>query len=161
MATVNQTTLPGVGIRYDFETKAGDRVGVIAHHAGHYDFLVYDKMDPDSCANVLPMDAEDAHTLTDLLGGSQVAESQQQMQQAIPGLVIDWVPVRDDWMCAGRTIREIGVRAQTGVSIVAVLRDGETIPSPDPDFRLQAGDTAVVVGTQDGIRKTFDLLHGE
>ncbi len=161
MTTVNQTTLPGVGIRYDFETKTGDRVGVIAHHAGHYDFLVYDRLDPDTCTNVLPLDADDAHTLTDLLGGSQVAESQMEMQQSVPGLIIDWVPVSEDWSCAGQTIREIGVRAQTGVSIVAVVRDGETIPSPDPDFRLLAGDTAVVIGTEDGIRKAFDLLHGD
>lgn len=161
MSTVNKTTLPGVGIRYDFETKGGERIGVIAHHSGHYDFLVYDKLDPDSCANVLFLDVDDAHTLTDLLGGSQVAVSQQQMQQAIPGLIIDWIPVREDWSCAGQTIREIGVRAQTGVSIVAVIRDKETFASPDPDFRLQAGDTAVVVGTQEGIRKAFDLLHGD
>lgn len=161
MSTVNKTTLPGVGIRYDFETKTGVRIGVIAHHSGHYDFLVYDKLDPDTCANVLFLSVEDAHTLTELLGGSQVAESQQRMQQTIPGLIIDWVPVREGWMCAGRTIREIGVRAQTGVSIVAIIRDGETFASPDPDFRVQAGDTAVVVGTQEGIRKTFDLLHGE
>lgn len=160
MTTVNKTPLPGVGNRYDFETRSGDRVGVIVHHSGHYDFLVYDKLDPDSCTTVLPLDAEDAHTLTELLGGSQVAESQQQMRQSLPGLIIDWVPVHEDWSCAGQTIREIGVRARTGVSIVAVMRGEETIPSPDPEFRLQAGDTAVVVGTQDGIRKAFELLHG-
>ena len=82
------------------------------------------------------------------------------MRQSLPGLIIDWVPVHEDWSCAGQTIREIGVRARTGVSIVAVMRGEETIPSPDPEFRLQAGDTAVVVGTQDGIRKAFELLHG-
>jgi TrkA domain protein len=161
MTTVNQTPLPGVGMRYDFQTRAGDRVGVIVHHSGHYDFLVYDKRDPDRCVSVLPLETEDAHTLTELLGGSQVAESLQKMQQSLRGLIIDWVPVQEEWSCVGRTIREIGVRAQTGVSIVAVIRDGETIPSPDAEFRLYAGDTAVVVGTQEGIRKTFDLLHGE
>jgi TrkA domain protein len=161
MSTVTQTTLPGVGIRYDFETKLGDRIGVIAHHAGHYDFLLYDRLDPDTCSNVLPLDADDAHTLTDLLGGSQVAESQQQMQQSIPGLIIDWIPVQEGWLCQGESIREIGVRARTGASIVAVVRGDETIPSPDPDFRMQAGDTAVVVGTQDAIRKAFELLQGE
>ena len=160
MSNVNQTALPGVGIRFDFETKAGDRVGVIAHHTDHYDLLIYDKMDPDSCSTLLPLDAEDAHTLTELLGGSQVSESQQQMKQSVAGLIIDWVPVHEDWSCSGHTIREIGVRAKTGVSIVAIIRDEETIPSPEPDFELQAGDMALVVGTQDGIAKAFELLHG-
>ena len=83
MTTVNQTALPGVGIRYDFETKSGDRVGVIAHHSGRYDFLVYDESDPDSCALAVQLEAEDAHTVTELLGGSQVSESQQQMQHSL------------------------------------------------------------------------------
>jgi TrkA domain protein len=161
MTTINQTALPGVGIRYDFETKSGDQVGVIAHHSGRYDFLVYDRYDPDACVLALPLEAEDAHTVTELLGGTQVSESQQQMQQSLPGLTIDWVPVRKDWSCAGKTIREIDVRARTGVTIVAVVRDRETVPAPDPEFRLMPGDTAVVVGTQDGIRKIFDLMHGE
>jgi TrkA domain protein len=160
MTTVNQTSLPGVGMRYDFKTKAGDEVGVIAHYGGHYDFLVYDKLDPDSCALTLPLDVEDAHTLTELLGGSQVAESQQELLQTLPGLIIDWVPVREGWSCTGQSIREIGVRARTGASIVAVVRDGETIPSPEADFVMRPGDTAVVVGTVDGIRKTVELLQG-
>lgn len=161
MSKVNQTMLPGVGVRYDFTTRAGDQVGVIAHRSGRFDFLVYDKNDPDSCAAALQLTAEDAHTLTDLLGGSQVSESMQRMQQSLSGLTIDWVPIHAGWACAGKTIREIGVRAKTGVSIVAVMRNGETIPSPDADFRLMAEDTAVVVGTQDGIRRTFELLQGE
>lgn len=55
----------------------------------------------------------------------------------------------------------VGVRAQTGVFLVAVIRDGETIPSLEPEFCLHAGDTAVVIGTQEGIRKTYNLLPGE
>ncbi len=160
MTIVNQTTLPGVGIRYEFATKSGDRIGVIVHHSGHYDLVVYSALDPDSVAVDLALDAEDAHTITELLGGSQVAESQQQMQQSLPGVSIDWIPVPAGWACAGQTIREIGVRNRTGASIVAVLRNDETYPSPDPEFRIQPGDTVVVVGTLDGIRKTFDLMHG-
>jgi TrkA domain protein len=98
--------------------------------------------------------------LTELLGGSQVAESQQELLQTLPGLIIDWVPVREGWSCTGQSIREIGVRARTGASIVAVVRNGETIPSPEADFVMRPGDTAVVVGTVDGIRKTVELLQG-
>jgi TrkA domain protein len=57
-------------------------------------------------------------------------------------------------------LAELNIRGQTGVSVVAVIRDGETFPSPGPDFRLQDGDTAVVVGTPEGIRKTFEILQG-
>lgn len=161
MSIVNQTSLPGVGVRYDFAAKSGDRIGVIVHHSGHLDLLAYDKSDPDTVAANLSLDTDDANTLTELLGGSQITESLQEMQQSLPGVSIDWVPVAEDWGCAGQTIREIGVRARTGASIVAVIRGDQTFASPEPDFRLEARDTAVVVGTADGIREAFTLLHGE
>ena len=44
---IQETTLPGVGVRHEFTTDNGDRIGVITHHAGNRDVLVYDKMDPD------------------------------------------------------------------------------------------------------------------
>lgn len=47
----------------------------------------------------------------------------------------------------GRTIRELDLRARTGVLIVAVTRAGVPTPSPHPDFRLEAGDVLVLVGT--------------
>lgn len=159
MSVVNETNLPGVGVRYDFETKAGDQLGIIAHRTDRFDLLIYDRDDPDSCSTVLRLDAEDAHTLTELLGGSQVAQSQIDLQQALPGLTIDWVPISTDWSCSGHTIEELEIRSRTGVSIVSVVRDGETIAAPGPDFRLMTGDTAVVVGTPDGIRNAFDLLQ--
>jgi K+/H+ antiporter YhaU regulatory subunit KhtT len=43
---------------------------------------------------------------------------------------------------------------------VAVVREGETIPSPPPDLILQQGDTAVAVGTPEGIRAMHELLQG-
>jgi len=40
---VNQTLLPGVGVRYDFVTKVGDHVGVVHHNTNRYDLLIYFK----------------------------------------------------------------------------------------------------------------------
>jgi TrkA domain protein len=38
------------------------------------------------------------------------------------------------------------------------VRDGETTPSPTPDFMLRPGDTVVVVGTPQGIEKASELM---
>ena len=161
MTKVSETQLPGVGVRHDFMTRDGDRIGVISHRTGRRDLLIYDKDDPDSCAVVMPLDDDDTHTLTEMLGGSHVSEALTRLQQSVGGLTIDWVPVRESWACAGHTIKETDVRAKTGVSIVAIVRGEETIPSPGADFALQSGDVAVVVGTPDGIEKTFELMQGK
>jgi TrkA domain protein len=59
---------------------------------------------------------------------------------------------------AGGTIADTQARTRTGVSIVAVLHNTTATPAPRPDFRFQAGDTLVVVGTAAGIKALSRLL---
>ncbi len=159
MAEVAETPLPGVGVRYDFETTAGDRIGVLVHRTGRRELLIYDSHDPDACGSVLRLDPDDTRTLADLLGASQVSERLADLQQHIEGLTIDWLPVAATSACAGCTLREAALRSETGVSVVAVVRGDETIPAPGGDFQLQTGDTAVAVGTPEGIKELFRLLQ--
>jgi hypothetical protein len=44
---VEQTPLPGVGIRYDFCTAAGRQVGVLVRRDGNADLIVYAADDPE------------------------------------------------------------------------------------------------------------------
>ena len=161
MTDVQETQLPGVGIRHDFVTRGGERIGVISHRTGHRELIMYDHDDPDACRQVLRLEEDEVRTLADLLGASQVAETVNHLQQSVEGLTIDWVPVGEFSQCTGRSLGNLGVRAQLGASIVAVMRGGRTIASPADDFVLAPGDTAVVVGTQEGIREMFALLQGE
>lgn len=161
MTEIQETQLPGVGVRHDFMTKGGDRIGMISHRSGRRDLLLYDRADPDACQVVVRLEEHDSRILADLLGASHVTERLTKLQQSVEGLTIDWVPIDVDWASAGRMIQETQLRARTGVTIIAVIRDERTIPAPGPDFQLQAGDTAVVIGTPEGIQKAFALLHGD
>lgn len=49
---------------------------------------------------------------------------------------------------AGKTLREIELRRRAGVGVVAVNRAGSLVPNPEPDLRLAAGDTLIVLGTR-------------
>lgn len=156
---IKETQLPGVGVRHEFDTDNGERVGVITHHSGQRDMLVYDKSDPDICRLSLRLTEAEASQLGQLLGGSKVTQTFSNLAQSISGITIDWIPIRREWECAGHSIDELGLH-KTGVNIVAVIRNGETIPAPHSDFQLWSGDTAVVIGTTDGIQKTYDVMHG-
>lgn len=161
MTEIQETLLPGVGVRHDFVTKAGERIGMISHRTGRRDLLVYDRTDPDACQVVVRLEEQDSRILADLLGASHVTERLTKLQQSVEGLTIDWVPIASSWAYAGKMIQDTQLRAQTGVTIIAIIRDEQTIPAPGPDFQLQAGDTAVVIGTAEGIQKAFALLQGE
>jgi TrkA domain protein len=159
MSDVTETPLPGVGVRMDFTTRGNERIGLIAHRAGHRDLLIYDRDDPDECGRVVRLEEDDVRTLADLLGVSHVAEELTHHLQSIQGMAIDWVPVDGTSACAGRTLRDMGVNRTIGASVVAVIRGEQTIQSPPEEFVLIDGDTAVVVGTDEGVRQLFDLLQ--
>ncbi|QZP38688.1 potassium channel family protein [Halobaculum magnesiiphilum] len=53
----------------------------------------------------------------------------------------------------GRTLAEADVRAETGVTVVAVERDGDLLTDIGPDTKLIAGDRLVVAGTDDAVNR--------
>lgn len=160
MVEVTKTQLPGVGVRYEFDTDDGDRVAVIHHHDGRRQLVVYDRADPDTSSLELRLDEADARTLTDLLGASRIAEALGPSRQRIEGLALDWIEVLPTSALDGRTIGEGRLRTRTGASIVAVIRGDTTEPAPGPEFVLRGGDVAVAVGTDDGLTQVRALLRG-
>jgi TrkA domain protein len=159
MAEIREVKLPGLGVRYEFTTQEGKRVGVVSHRSGRKELYFPDPHDPDAFKRMLGLSDEDARSLAEILGGSRIAEELAELQQRIEGLAIDWLPLRDDSPYVGRSIGDARVRTRTGVSIVAVLREDQAIPAPGPDLELASGDYLVVVGTTRGIEEVVELLH--
>jgi monovalent cation:H+ antiporter-2, CPA2 family len=57
-----------------------------------------------------------------------------------------WVRIVDGSPMDGRTIGALAVRAVTGVSITALLRQDAFVAGPGPDARVEAGDLLAIVG---------------
>ena len=154
---IQETNLPGVGLRHDFTTRAGRQLGVVTHRTGRRDLLVYDRDDPDACQEVIQLTDDEADALAELLGAARLVEHLAGLQR-IEGLAIDWLPIRPGSPYASRAIADTQARSRTGVSIVAILRGDGAIPAPTPDAVLEPGDTLVVVGTAEGIKELTKLL---
>lgn len=159
MGTINETSLPGVGIRFDFATRDGDRVVVVNHRSGRSEILVCSKQDPDACHEVLRLSKEDARSLAEVLGQSQVTEEVMSMRLSTQGLTIDWLPVHANSPCVGKTLYDIEHLDEKAAAIVAVIRGEVTIPTPPSVFALEAEDVAVVIGTPEGVEALATLLH--
>jgi TrkA domain protein len=157
MSRIEETQLPGVGVRFDFVTEDGRRVGVVHHRGGRREVFICAIDDPDSATLTLDLNDDDTHTLAEVLGVSPVIEAKSQIQQ-VEGLAMDWLPVHPSSPYAGKTIGDARIRTRTGVSVVAVIRGSEHFPAPVPEFGLQEGDTVVVVGTADGIESVELIL---
>jgi TrkA domain protein len=159
MTEVNEVELPGVGVRHEFITEDGNRVGVVSHRSGRREIYLADAEDPDRFRRALRLSEEDARTLAEILGASRVAAELAALQQKIEGLAIDWLPVREDSPYAHRPIGAARVRTRTGVSVVAVLRGDQAIAAPGPEVEMEPGDYLVVVGTPRGIEQVVEVLR--
>lgn len=159
MSEIREVKLPGVGVRYEFRTQDGNVVGVVIHRTGRREIYVSSTDDPDRFDLMFGLSNSDARILSELLGASRVAEELADLQQRIEGLVIDWLPLREDSPYADRPMGDARIRTRTGVSVVALLRGDEAIPVPGPEATLQPGDYLVVVGTHRGIEELVEILR--
>jgi len=74
-------------------------------------------------------------------------------------LEVGWLLVDEASGIAGQTLVETGLRAKTGVSVVAIGRGDQVINHPEPTTRLHAGDHVAVIGTQAQIDVAAALIE--
>ncbi|MEZ0165312.1 cation:proton antiporter regulatory subunit [Kineococcus sp. LSe6-4] len=156
---LEETKLPGVGLRHDFTTARGRRIGVISTRGGERELLVYSQDDPDACHAVVDLDGDEAEVLAELLGQPRVVERLARLREQIEGLATEGIYLEATSPYVGRTLGDAAIRSRTGASVVALVRAGEVVPSPSPAQVFAAGDKIVVVGTQEGVRATAELLQ--
>jgi CPA2 family monovalent cation:H+ antiporter-2 len=66
--------------------------------------------------------------------------------------------IEEDSPASGKTIDQLALWQRTGVSIVALTRNGVTESNPSVKTKLLAGDIVVLLGTREQIRRAMALL---
>src|SRR2546426_5655678 len=78
----------------------------------------------------------------------------------IPQMAVERVRLGPDSTLAGKSLAETGLRTQTGALVLSVTRGPDDIPTPDPQFRLAAGDVFAVGGPPHPPQALPPLLQG-
>ncbi|GAA3210887.1 TrkA C-terminal domain-containing protein [Streptomyces thermocoprophilus] len=151
--------MPGLGVRYDLTTKEQRPVSVVAHRDGSRTLSAYRKEDPDACSLSVRLTSQEAEALIDALMPRHHSPSLLSTTEL--GLVAERIELTATSYWNGRVLGDTRMRTETGVSIVAVLRRAEAIPSPGPAFRLAGGDTLIVIGTREGVEAAAEILGRE
>lgn len=60
----------------------------------------------------------------------------------------------------GKSIESLQVRARSGATVLAVVRDGQPMPNPRGDLQLAAGDHLLVLGTAEQLKLVEQLIGG-
>ncbi|MBS4729058.1 cation:proton antiporter regulatory subunit [Mycobacterium sp. SM1] len=148
---VKEVRLPGIGVRYEFTSHDGDRIGIIARRSGGFEICRYARDDPDRAQPVLRFTDEEADAVAQILGAPRIAERFTELTREVPGLDVGQAHIEPGSPFVNRPLGDTGARSRTGASIVAIVRDKKVLPSPAPAEILRAGDVLVVIGTEEGI----------
>lgn len=69
-----------------------------------------------------------------------------QLQNVSHLLELSWVRLTTSSPLIGRTIRELKIRSETGVSVVGVMHNGKLHPNPNAEYQFSVGDLVAVMG---------------
>ena len=156
---VREHDLPGVGKKFAVRTNDGERMTIIIHNTGHREIYHF-KKDEDYPFYAVRLEDAEARKLGALLGGAYfqppVAES---MEMVLDQLSVEWLRVEPQSQLAGVTILDSALRERTGASVIAVLRGGTAIPNPQPQERIEGGDTLMVVGDREQVARAASEIR--
>ena len=156
---LRETRLPGVGTKYTFSTDHGARVAVIQHLDGSRELYVFRHAGDEEPAAVLQLEDDESRQLGAVLGGAyERPKIVEELEMALGEFQIEWIRVPNDSWVNGRTLADCGFRKRTGVTVIAILRESESIAGAQPDDVILDGDTLVVVGKAGQFGKVRTLL---
>lgn len=160
MSRIREVDLPGVGRKFEIDTRSGERLVVVVHDDGRRE--LYHLSGPGQVVSVVTLDDEEARQVAAIVGGlTYKPHALAEAEVALEGLVIDWFRLERGAPAAGRSIGQLRVREATGATVIAVLGPDRTPRIvPGPDDRLEAGSTVVVAGEREQVRACRRLLLG-
>ncbi|MGY1591462.1 cation:proton antiporter regulatory subunit [Geodermatophilus sp. SYSU D00965] len=156
---LEETLLPGVGVRYEMRTRAGQVLAIVVQREGGAEAAVYDPRDPDRALGVVRLDPEEVDAVAEVLGAPRLTQRFADLSREVPGLESGRFTVSAHSRFAGRPLGDTRARTLTGCSIVALVRDTDVVPSPGPADLLHAGDVLVAIGSEQGLEQLERRLN--
>ena len=65
---VKEVLLPSIGVRYQFTSHDGERIGIIARRSGEFDVVRYARDDPDQAQPIFHFTDEEADAVAQISG---------------------------------------------------------------------------------------------
>jgi TrkA domain protein len=146
--------LPGVGTKYEIETDKGDTIAIFFTKTRTIQMYTLQKgCRTPSAAEMTPVEAR---RLGNILTGAIIEADQESVEIAFSALADLRVTIHTFYIpktVVGKTIEDLQIRAKTGATVIAICRHDKNIINPPPSLVFESGDTALVIGESDQIKK--------
>lgn len=81
-----------------------------------------------------------------------------ELSQLLVGTTTDTLLLLDGSPAVGKSLEGLELRSRSGVTVIAVVREGKSIPNPGPDFVFAAGDVLVLLGSHKALDEAVQVL---
>jgi TrkA domain protein len=156
--TIEESTLPGVGKKFEIDLDGDDMV-IVIHNTGKRE--VFRRPDPDTDAEkVFEFSDQMARKVGSIVEGAYFQPTDtDRAETTLPGgLMLEWYEIAPGSGLIGETAKGEDLGNRTGVTIIAIQREDETVTTPVGDVEFAEGDTLIVVGTNDNIEAFEEVL---
>ncbi|HEY8449750.1 MAG TPA: cation:proton antiporter regulatory subunit [Bacillota bacterium] len=160
MPEIRESDLPGIGRKFQVETRAGDKLTIIVHDDGRREIYHMDPDDPGNWVSMVTLEDTEARQVAGIIGGmSYRPKSLESVDVVLNRLVIEWYKVEPHAPCVGRTIGELEIRRRSGATIIAAIeKEHAWVINPGPEYRIPPEATLVVAGDREHIRAFRELV---
>jgi K+:H+ antiporter subunit KhtT len=159
---LQETRLPGVGTKFTIRLAAGGRLSIIFHNDGKRELYWFRGGHDDEPKAVITLDDDESRQLGAVIGGAyERPKIVEDLEMALGEMQIEWIPVPDSSPWIGKTLAECGFRAKLGITVIAILREPESVSGARPEDVIQQGDTLVTVGKAGQYPAFRKLLAGD
>ncbi|MFC6906939.1 cation:proton antiporter regulatory subunit [Halalkalicoccus tibetensis] len=150
---IEETTLPGVGKRYEMYLNEDRSIAVVIQSNGSRQVFCRDDPSEDY-EEVMELTDPQARTLGLFLVGAYYQPVAARLsEETARGEHIEWYAITENSPI--QHMNKSDMERKTGVKILGVDRDGEIDSVPGDDFDFKAGDRLMVIGTDE----THDKLN--
>jgi TrkA domain protein len=154
-----ESELPGIGKKFTVQTNAEQYLSVVLLLNGKREVFLFDDPDDDPSFHFL-LTEEEANLVGSILMGTYFKpEQDKQKELLLNKLSIEWVKISEVCLLANHSIYEQEIRKRTGITIISIIRENETLINPEPETMLKIGDTLVVVGSREQTKKFNELYR--
>ncbi|WP_027363256.1 cation:proton antiporter regulatory subunit [Desulfotruncus alcoholivorax] len=161
MSTIRETDLPGIGRKFQIDTRSGDKLVIVVHDDGKREMHHFDYNDPDESISMITLDDSEARRVGAILGGMvYMPKALESVDVAFDEMVIEWFKVEPEAKGIGKTIGDLHIRKKTGAAVIAViLKDQAKVINPGPEQMIYKGATLVVLGERGQVKACKRLIN--
>lgn len=157
---IRESKLPGIGYKFEILTKNQDKLVIVIHHDGRREIYQFDPDIPDEVVSNITFNDSEARQIAGILGGMIYKPNALETVDIVFGdLVIEWYQVEHHAPAVNKTIGEIDIRNNFGVTVIAIKKKHtKKSHNPGPDTVIEAGDTLVISGERSQLTELIKNL---